>query len=78
MDVCSLADSGALPDVGMSRQLVFLLFAVRLLRLLRTLARAIRSAYVIRVFVVFLHDDVKIKQHFSYRKSFSKILDTQR
>jgi hypothetical protein len=51
---------------------------MRLLRLLRTLASAIGGAYIIRVFVVFLHGELKIKQQPPNRKGFSRILDTQR
>ena len=48
--------------------LLLFLFAVRFLRLLGTLARAIRCAHIIRVFVVFLHGELKIKQQALNRK----------
>jgi len=51
---------------------------VRFLRLLCALARAIRCAHIIRVFVVFLHGELKIKQQALNRKRFSLTSDKQR
>ena len=58
--------------------LLFFLFSVRLLRLLRALASTVRRGYIVRIFVMFLHGESKIRQHAGVRKGFLRILDTQR
>lgn len=45
----------------LSRLVFFLLVSVRLLRLLRALASAIRGSYIVGVFVVVLHSEIENK-----------------